>query len=146
MLLGDEVTLTCSSRGGIPPPTMKWYKVLSGSREELPSHTLQYEGVTKAELQVVVDASDKDAEYYCEASNFATETPLNTNTTLTFLRGGQLGPVLLMLSVSLMLYKSTILFLWLELIFPYYRLCQLDVAPGCGGGVPACLPALCPHP
>lgn len=95
VLLGDAVTLICSSRGGVPPPTLRWYKVVDGSREELPSETLTYEGFTKAELHIVVDASDKHAEYYCEASNFATEEPLNTNTTLSFLRGGQRSAVLL---------------------------------------------------
>lgn len=90
MLLGDAITLTCSSRGGVPPPTLRWYKVVDGARKELPSERLVHEGITKAELHVEVDASDKNAEYHCEAANFATEAPLNVNTTLTFLRGGQL--------------------------------------------------------
>lgn len=90
VLLGDAVTLTCSCRGGVPPPTLRWYRVVDGSRKELPSEKLVYEGFTRAELHIKVDASDKNAEYFCEASNFATEAPLNASTTLTFLRGGQL--------------------------------------------------------
>ena len=87
VLLGDAITMICSSRGGVPPPTLKWFRVVNGSREELPSHVEDHGGIVKAALDIVVDASDKYAEYHCEASNFATTAPLRTNTSLTFTKG-----------------------------------------------------------
>ncbi|XP_071520445.1 uncharacterized protein [Panulirus ornatus] len=82
VVVGESIKLTCTSSGGFPPATLKWFR----DNEELPSETQQMEGTSKAYLDIVVDEADRTAEYHCQASNFATPIPLNTSTNLTFRR------------------------------------------------------------
>ena len=71
--------LTCSSAGGNPPATLKWYKddtEVTGATNEA------NRGVAESHLDILLEASDNEAVYRCEASNLATETPLSNSTML----------------------------------------------------------------
>ncbi|KAK8735708.1 hypothetical protein OTU49_005277, partial [Cherax quadricarinatus] len=81
--VGDSIRLTCTSGGGLPPATLKWFR----NNKEIPSETRQVKGISKAYLDITVEESDRDAEFQCEASNFVTVVPLSTATALTFQKG-----------------------------------------------------------
>lgn len=81
--VGDAIRLTCTSSGGFPPATIKWFR----DNEELPSETEQVSQTSKAYLDMVVKESDEAEEYHCQASNFATTIPLNTSIILTLRKG-----------------------------------------------------------
>lgn len=83
MRVGDELQLTCVSSGGFPPPTLRWFR----DATELESDAQYVNGISRASVTIVVEESDRAAEYHCQASNFATTDPIIVSTFLIFQKG-----------------------------------------------------------
>ncbi|XP_059497247.1 nephrin [Stegostoma tigrinum] len=72
-VVGSEVTLSCFTTGGNPPPDLHWRK---GSTA-LPSGVYQSTGkLAMSKLTITAVASDNLADYQCSAKNPATRKPL----------------------------------------------------------------------
>ncbi|OWF40059.1 Nephrin [Mizuhopecten yessoensis] len=76
---GDVKRLTCSSAGGNPMATLKWFK----GNELLDSTTKTRGSIVSSELTLVAAPGDNNAIYKCTASNEATPTPLQVLKKLT---------------------------------------------------------------
>lgn len=93
MTIGDSVRLTCRVEGGFPSPLVQWFRDEEEQQDVVMETELE---VTRAHLDLVVEETNRNAVYRCQASNFATSTPLNATVSLTVIR----GTVLSLLSVS----------------------------------------------
>ncbi|XP_033757883.1 nephrin-like isoform X4 [Pecten maximus] len=76
---GDVKRLTCSSAGGNPMATLKWFK----GNELLDSTPKTRGSIVSSELTIVTTPGDNNAIYKCTASNEATPTPLQILKKLT---------------------------------------------------------------
>uniref|UniRef100_T1IZV2 Nephrin n=1 Tax=Strigamia maritima TaxID=126957 RepID=T1IZV2_STRMM len=76
---GNLQRLTCICMGGNPLATLTWFK---GSKT-IPSTNSVSGNIASAEIAIVTEASDNEADYRCEASNTATEKALSVSTRLT---------------------------------------------------------------
>nr|XP_045624741.1 nephrin-like [Procambarus clarkii] len=72
---GSVVDLSCSTRGGQPPPTVRIYK----ENAVIPSQTIQDLNVTRAVAVVEVTPVDNGAKVTCEVTNPASVMPLTTS-------------------------------------------------------------------
>ncbi|GAB6027447.1 hypothetical protein CHUAL_001708 [Chamberlinius hualienensis] len=70
---GNSLKMTCISTGGNPPPTLKWYK---RGKEMTVSQRETKGDVVSAEISLLAEAQDNQAEFQCKSSNAATKTPL----------------------------------------------------------------------
>lgn len=99
VVIGDSVRLTCRVEGGFPLPLVQWFR----DEEEQQDVAIETElEVTRAHLDLVVQEMNRNAVYRCQASNFATSTPLNDTVSLTVIR----GTVHSLLSVSQFCFPS----------------------------------------
>ncbi|XP_069115505.1 nephrin-like isoform X5 [Argopecten irradians] len=76
---GDVKRLTCSSAGGNPMATLKWFK----GNQLLDSTPKTRGSIVSSELTIVTAPGDNNAIYKCTASNEATPTPLQVLKKLT---------------------------------------------------------------
>ncbi|XP_049543498.1 nephrin isoform X2 [Anopheles darlingi] len=75
---GSVQRLQCTSTGGNPLATLTWYK----NDKKLNSATKTTDKSVSSELSILVNATDNQAKYRCEAQNSATEIPLSADRTL----------------------------------------------------------------
>ncbi|XP_035786556.1 nephrin-like isoform X3 [Anopheles albimanus] len=75
---GSVQRLQCTSTGGNPLATLTWYK----NDKKLNSVTKTMDKSVSSELSILVNATDNQAKYRCEAQNSATEIPLSADRTL----------------------------------------------------------------
>ncbi|XP_017044355.1 nephrin isoform X1 [Drosophila ficusphila] len=76
---GSVQKLLCVSSGGNPLATLTWYK----NDKRINSVIRAADKSVSAEITVLANVSDNQAQYRCEASNSATEIPLFQSTTLS---------------------------------------------------------------
>ncbi|CAL4122494.1 unnamed protein product [Meganyctiphanes norvegica] len=77
---GNRLRLTCVSTGGNPLAELKWFK---GEDEVTANYRTEDDSKTAiSELDIMLEESDNEAEYRCEASNSATAKPLINSTRL----------------------------------------------------------------
>ncbi|XP_017106061.2 nephrin isoform X7 [Drosophila bipectinata] len=76
---GSVQKLLCVSSGGNPLATLTWYK----NDKRINSVIRSADKSVSAEITVLANVSDNQAQYRCEASNSATEIPLFQSTTLS---------------------------------------------------------------
>lgn len=84
VVIGDNVRLTCRVEGGFPPPLVQWFRDDEEQQDVVMETELE---VTRAHLSLVVQETNRNAVYRCQASNFATNTPLNDTVSLTVIKG-----------------------------------------------------------
>ncbi|XP_036669807.2 nephrin isoform X1 [Drosophila suzukii] len=76
---GSVQKLLCVSSGGNPLATLTWYK----NDKRINSVIRAADKSVSAEITILANVSDNQAQYRCEASNSATEIPLFQSTTLS---------------------------------------------------------------
>ncbi|CAB3371803.1 Hypothetical predicted protein [Cloeon dipterum] len=69
---GTTQKMACISSGGHPLATLSWYK----NDKKIPCITKEMDKSVTAEITFVVNQTDNEARYRCEATNSATEVPL----------------------------------------------------------------------
>ncbi|PZC82911.1 hypothetical protein B5X24_HaOG209354 [Helicoverpa armigera] len=75
---GTVQRLSCISSGGNPLATLTWFK----NDKKIHSVTKQTERSVSAEISILTNVTDNQAQYRCEATNSATEIPLFETVTL----------------------------------------------------------------
>ncbi|KFB47304.1 AGAP010742-PA-like protein [Anopheles sinensis] len=75
---GSVQRLQCTSTGGNPLATLTWYK----NDKKLNSVTKTTDKSVSSEISILVNATDNQAKYRCEAHNSATEIPMSAARTL----------------------------------------------------------------
>lgn len=75
---GTVQKLSCISSGGNPLATLTWFK----NDKKIHSVTKQTERSVSAEISILTNVTDNQAQYRCEATNSATEIPLFETVTL----------------------------------------------------------------
>uniref|UniRef100_A0AAG5DPW8 Nephrin n=1 Tax=Anopheles atroparvus TaxID=41427 RepID=A0AAG5DPW8_ANOAO len=75
---GSVQRLQCTSTGGNPLATLTWYK----NDKKLNSATKTTDKSVSSEISILVNATDNQAKYRCEAHNSATEIPMSAARTL----------------------------------------------------------------
>uniref|UniRef100_A0A182Y6U2 Uncharacterized protein n=1 Tax=Anopheles stephensi TaxID=30069 RepID=A0A182Y6U2_ANOST len=75
---GSVQRLQCSSTGGNPLATLTWYK----NDKKLNSPSKATDKSVSSEISILVNATDNQAKYRCEAHNSATEIPMSASRTL----------------------------------------------------------------
>ncbi|BFG03934.1 nephrin [Drosophila madeirensis] len=76
---GSVQKLLCVSSGGNPLATLTWYK----NDKRINSVIRAADKSVSAEITILANVTDNQAQYRCEASNSATEIPLFQSTTLS---------------------------------------------------------------
>ncbi|XP_043071244.1 nephrin [Drosophila grimshawi] len=76
---GSVQKLLCVSSGGNPLATLTWYK----NDKRINSVIRTADRSVSAEITILANVTDNQAQYRCEASNSATEIPLFESTTLS---------------------------------------------------------------
>ncbi|XP_046865422.1 nephrin isoform X1 [Drosophila willistoni] len=76
---GSVQKLLCVSSGGNPLATLTWYK----NDKRINSVLRAADKSVSAEITILANVTDNQAQYRCEASNSATEIPLFQSTTLS---------------------------------------------------------------
>ncbi|XP_037944607.1 nephrin [Teleopsis dalmanni] len=76
---GSVQKLLCVSSGGNPLATLTWYK----NDKRINSVIRTADKSVSAEITILANVSDNQAQYRCEASNTATEIPIFETTTLS---------------------------------------------------------------
>ncbi|XP_064535994.1 nephrin isoform X5 [Drosophila montana] len=76
---GSVQKLLCVSSGGNPLATLTWYK----NDKRINSVIRAADKSVSAEITILANVTDNQAQYRCEASNSATEIPLFESTTLS---------------------------------------------------------------
>ncbi|XP_037827204.1 nephrin isoform X1 [Lucilia sericata] len=76
---GSVQKLLCVSSGGNPLATLTWYK----NDKRINSVIRTADKSVSAEITILANVTDNQAQYRCEASNSATEIPLFESTTLS---------------------------------------------------------------
>ncbi|PSN48808.1 hypothetical protein C0J52_25084, partial [Blattella germanica] len=76
--VGTVQKISCISSGGNPLATLTWYK----NDKKINSVTKVNDRSVSAEVTILVNVTDNEARYKCEASNSATEIPLFETATL----------------------------------------------------------------
>ncbi|XP_076332290.1 nephrin-like isoform X2 [Tachypleus tridentatus] len=76
---GERQQITCTSSGGNPLPTLKWFR----GDEEVKSVTTTSGNVVSSEVTIATKESDNGVEIRCEASNSASTKPLISTIKLT---------------------------------------------------------------
>ncbi|GFG39572.1 hypothetical protein Cfor_01002, partial [Coptotermes formosanus] len=76
--VGTVQKISCISSGGNPLATLTWYK----NDKKINSVTKVNDRSVSAEVAILVNVTDNEARYKCEASNSATEIPLFETVTL----------------------------------------------------------------
>ncbi|XP_041449214.1 LOW QUALITY PROTEIN: nephrin [Drosophila obscura] len=76
---GSVQKLLCVSSGGNPLATLTWYK----NDKRINSVIRAADKSVSAEITILANVTDNQAQYRCEASNSATEIPLLQSTTLS---------------------------------------------------------------
>ncbi|XP_064595394.1 nephrin-like isoform X2 [Liolophura sinensis] len=77
-IAGELKRMSCTSVGGNPPATLKWFK----GDTPLDSEVKKVGTIVTADVAVVLKPDDNGAVYKCQASNEATTEPLETSITL----------------------------------------------------------------
>nr|XP_040233680.2 nephrin isoform X1 [Anopheles coluzzii]XP_049464367.1 nephrin isoform X1 [Anopheles coluzzii]XP_049464368.1 nephrin isoform X1 [Anopheles coluzzii] len=75
---GSVQRLQCTSSGGNPLATLTWYK----NDKKLNTPTKTTDKSVSSEISILVNATDNQAKYRCEAHNSATEIPMSASRTL----------------------------------------------------------------
>ncbi|KAK3863233.1 hypothetical protein Pcinc_030984 [Petrolisthes cinctipes] len=75
---GGNLGVTCTSKGGHPPPTLKLFK----GEQEMKSETVTRNGVSQARTTLKLAPKDNGAKVQCQAANPATTQPLTAYATL----------------------------------------------------------------
>ncbi|XP_060807924.1 nephrin [Amyelois transitella] len=75
---GTVQKLSCISSGGNPLATLTWFK----NDKKIHSLTKRTDKSVSAEISILTNVTDNQAQYKCEATNSATEIPLSENVTL----------------------------------------------------------------
>ncbi|XP_015436524.1 PREDICTED: nephrin-like [Dufourea novaeangliae] len=78
---GQQLELTCRSRGGNPPAQIVWYR-----KNEQITTVYRTEGsFSESVLSIIAKAQDNNATYRCEVSNIMSIEPMKVNVDLTVL-------------------------------------------------------------
>ena len=78
---GQQLELTCRSRGGNPPAQIVWYR-----NNEQVSTVYRTEGsFSESVLSIIAKAQDNNARYRCEVSNIMSVEPMKVHVDLTVL-------------------------------------------------------------
>ncbi|XP_076242839.1 sticks and stones [Calliopsis andreniformis] len=78
---GQQLELTCRSRGGNPPAQIVWYR-----NNELVNTVYRTEGsFSESVLSIIAKAQDNNAKYRCEVSNIMSVEPMEAHVDLTVL-------------------------------------------------------------
>lgn len=78
---GQQLDLTCRSRGGNPPPQIFWYK----NNERISSPYRNEGHFSENVLSITAKAQDNNARYRCEVFNIMSVEPLKVHVDLTVL-------------------------------------------------------------
>ncbi|XP_076632643.1 sticks and stones isoform X2 [Colletes latitarsis] len=78
---GQQLELTCRSRGGNPPAQIVWYR----NNEQVMTVYRTKNSVSESVLSIVAKAQDNNARYRCEVSNIMSVEPMKVHVDLTVL-------------------------------------------------------------
>ncbi|KAH1018792.1 hypothetical protein HUJ05_006493 [Dendroctonus ponderosae] len=76
---GTVKKISCSSAGGNPLATLTWYK----NDKKIHSTTKTNNDIVSAEITILTNVTDNEAQYRCEAANSATEIPMFKTITMS---------------------------------------------------------------
>lgn len=78
---GQQLELTCRSRGGNPPAQIVWYR----NDEKVSTRSRDERTFSENVLSIIAKAEDNKARYRCEVSNIMSVEPMKVHVDLTVL-------------------------------------------------------------
>lgn len=78
---GQQLELTCRSRGGNPPAQIVWYR----NNEQVRTVYRTEGSFSESVLSLIAKAQDNNARYRCEVSNIMSVEPMKVHADLTVL-------------------------------------------------------------
>lgn len=81
MKRGQQLELTCRSRGGNPPAQIVWYR----NNEQVRTVYRTEGSFSESVLSLIAKAQDNNARYRCEVSNIMSVEPMKVHADLTVL-------------------------------------------------------------
>ncbi|XP_076671541.1 sticks and stones isoform X2 [Andrena cerasifolii] len=78
---GQQLELTCRSRGGNPPAKIVWYR----NNEQVTTEYRSEGSFSESVLSIIAKAQDNNARYRCEVSNIMSVDPMKLHVDLTVL-------------------------------------------------------------
>lgn len=78
---GQQLELTCRSRGGNPPAQIFWYR----NNEHVTTEYATKGSFSESVLSIIAKAQDNNAKYRCEVSNIMSVEPMKVHVDLTVL-------------------------------------------------------------